>query len=276
MKRLMALLVMLTLLAAAVPAMADDVLTVTDVDGANHPSDQPYLRITCPVADDSNVTVTVAEEGGSVTYQRDYGVCSGTFRSEDIYLRLNGEETVYNITVTAGAETHTFQVTRTMPYLRENAACSVGYPLSELSGSGGWKSVTMLDVAALEGDAMTVSLHASGAYTLGSVTFAVNSGMLTVSAELTDGMDGTIDRGMVYVATDPIQAQSLGDRHFDGLTGRLEEAINLQGADYAAVYVKLTVSFDPSSVPSSPETVLDGQAELWQMMQQMQLSDAVG
>lgn len=276
MKRLMALLMMLALLAAAVPAMADDVLTVTDVDGTNHPSDQPYLRITCPVADDSNVTVTVAEEGGGVTYQRDYGVCSGTFRSEDIYLRLNGEETVYNITVTAGAETHAFQVTRTMPYLRENAACSVGYPLSELSGSGGWKSVTMLDLATLEGSVMTVPMHASGAYTLGSVTFTVESGMLTVSAKLADGMDGTIDRGMVYVATNPIDAQNLGARHFDGLAGRLEEAIDLQGADYAAVYVKLTVSFDPAGVPSSPETVLDGQAELWQMMQQMQLSDAVG
>lgn len=277
MKRLTALIVMwMLLLVSGTVALADDVLTVNDVDGANYRSDQPYLRITCPVADDSRVTVTVAEEDGSVTYQRDYGVCSGTFRSEDVYLRLNGEETVYYITVAAGGETYTFQVTRTMPYLTENAACSVGYPLSEVSGSGGWKTVTLLDVDALEGAEMTTPLHASGAYTLGSVTFAVHGGALTVSAKLDDGVNGAIDQDAVYVAVDSLQAQNLGARHFSGLHGGLDEAIDLNGASLVAVYVKLTVSFDPSGVPSSLETVLDGQAELWQLMQQMQLSDAVG
>lgn len=276
MKRLLALLMLLAMLLASVPALANDVFTVTDVDGTNHSSDQPYLRITCPVPENSNVTVTVAEDGGGVTYQRDYGVCSGTFRSEDIYLRLNDGETVYNISVKAGEETHTFQVTRTMPYLTENAACSVGYPLSEVSGSGSWKTVTLLDVAAMEGTSMVTPMHASGAYTLGSVTFAVQNDCLTVSAQLDGGVDGTIDKATVYVATDPFQAQCLGTRNFGGATAALDEAVPLNGAECAAVYVKLTVSFDPSGVPASPETVLDGQAELWQRMQQMQHSDAVG
>lgn len=276
MKRLMIFLLVLGLMLSASLALADEVFTAGGENGACYESDQAYLRIVCPVADDSRVTVTITDENGSIIYQRDYGLCSGDFRSEDIYLRLNGVQTLYCVRVAAGDDIADFQVNRTMPRLQENAACSVGYPLSQLSGAGSWKSATLLDLSALADADLTVPMHASGAYTLGSVTFHVSGGALTVHADITDTADGSIDRATVYVATNPIDAQNLGTKSFSGLSGKLDEPIDLLGAEYAAVYVKLTVSFNPADLPASPAVQLDGQEELWQQMLLLQPDNAVG
>ena len=131
------------------------------------------------------------------------------------------------------------------------------------------------DLNALSGSSLTVPLHASGAYELGTVTFIVSNGKLTVKARIDSAVDGEIDSAKVYVATTPIDAQNLGTRSFSGATGKLGQAISLDGSSYAAVYVKLSVSFDPSGVPGSPETYLDDQDALWQMMQQ-DIGEAVG
>ena len=185
MKRIPALLLSLTLLLTAVPSLSEEVFTLEQVSGA-YTTDRDYLRIACPITGEKQVTVTVAE-GDSVVYQRDYGLCSGQFRSEDIYLRLKGSQTLYTITLNAGGEVSACAVNRTMPRLTDNAACSVGYPLTSLSGSGSWKSATLLDLRQLEGGSLTVPLHASGAYTLGSVTFSVRKGELTVKADIAPG-----------------------------------------------------------------------------------------
>ncbi|MGN1021262.1 MAG: hypothetical protein ACI4O7_12925 [Aristaeellaceae bacterium] len=275
MKRIPALLVTLSLLLTAAPARCEEVFTLEDVSGS-YTTDRDYLRIACPIEGEQQVTVTVADDSGSVVYQRDYGLCSGLFRSEDIYLRLQGSQTLYSITVDAGGQVSACSINRTMPRLTGNAACSVGYPLSALSGSGSWKTATLLDLEQLEGDSLTVPMYASGAYELGTVTFTVQGGALTVTAAIAPGVDGTIDSAAVYVATDALDAQNLGTRSFSGPEGQLNSAISLNGARYAAVYVKLTVSFDPLGVPGSPATILDGQEELWRRMQQEITLNAVG
>ena len=78
------------------------------------------------------------------------------------------------------------------------------------------------------------------------------------------------------MATNPIDAQNLGTKSFGGLSGKLNEPIDLLGAEYAAVYVKLTVSFNPADLPASPDVQLDGQEELWQQMLLLQPGNAVG
>lgn len=276
MKRIPAMLAAVSLMLTAAPALGETVFTVKDVHGGSYESDREYLRISCPVEEESRVTVTIADANGSITYQRDYGVCSGTFRSEDIYLRLSGAETLYRVSVSTGEEVASFQVNRTMPRLEGNAACAVGYPLSALAGGSGWKSATLLDVNALAMQSLTVPMHASGAYDLGSVTFSVKRGELIVHADVAPGVDGTIDKATVYVATNSIDAQNLGTKYFGGASGKLDSGIPLGGADYAAVYVKLTVSFDPSGVPASPAVTLEGQQELWQQMLQQPAGEAVG
>ena len=274
MKRI--LLMFLALACLIFPALAEDVKNV-DVSTATSVSmDESYLRLTCPLSGETQVTVSVTDAWGNLQYQRDYGLCSGTFRSEDIYLRLDGSETTYQVKVQEGGATHSVTVNRVMPRLTGNAACAVGYPLSRLNGSSSWQSVTLLDVNALEGSSTTMALHASDAYNLGTVTFEVSGGKLKVTASIDSGIDGSIDSAKVYVATNALQAQQLGGRNFTGLTARLDERVDLGGTPYVAVLVNLTVSFDPSGAPSSPTTWLDGQEELWVLMQQTTANEAVG
>ena len=269
-------LILLALACLIFPAYAEDTQTVDASTATSVTTAANYLRVTCPLDGEQSVMVTVTDARGNPQYQRDYGACSGTFRSEDIFLRLDGAKTTYNVTVQAGQRSYGFTVDRVMPRMTGNAACSAGYPLSMLNGSGNWQSVTILDVAALEGTSMTVPMHASGAYTLGTVTFSVTGGQLNVSAEITSGVDGSIDGSTVYVATNAVQAQQLAGRNFSGLTGKLQENIDLGGTPYAAVLVQLTVSFDPTGVSGSPDALQFGQDQLWLMMQQTTANEAVG
>lgn len=274
MKRI--LLLCLMLLCLTFPALADDVCTVDVSSVLGVTCTQSYLRLTCPLPGEVPVTVSVRDGGGTLVYQRDYGMCSDWFSSEDLYLRLSGGETLYQVTVQAGSTAYALSVTRKMGRLTGNEACSVGYPLSRISGGSSWKTVTLLDISSLEGRSMTVPLYASGSYTLGSVTFSVSGGYLTVQAQLSPGIDGSIDQTLIQAATDVLTAQSLGSRRFAGPTGRLGEAIPLHGSAYAAVLVQMTVSFDPSGVPGTPSTTLDGQSHLWQLMQDATANEAVG
>lgn len=269
-------LMMLALACLIFPAYAEDVKTVDMSAAASVSMAESYLRLTCPLGGEEQVMVAVTDEWGNPQYQRDYGLCSGSFRSEDIYLRLDGSKTVYQVTVQAGSAVYCLTVNRVMPRLTGNAACAVGYPLSWLNGSSSWQSATILDVSALEGASSTVAMHASDAYELGTVTFTVSGGKLKATASIGSGIDGSIDGSTVYVATNALQAEQLGSRNFSGTTARLDEYVDLGGSPYVAVLVNLTVSFDPSGVSGSPNTWLDGQEELWKLMQQTTANEAIG
>lgn len=269
---------MLLLLACLIfPAYAEDTQVVDASTTTSISMAASYLRITCPLDGEQPVTVLITDEWGNPQYQKYYDVCSGVFRSEDIYLRLEGGKTVYQVTVQAGEAKYAFTAERVMPYLLNNEACSTGYPLSGLTGGNSWKSATILDVAGLEGSSLTVPMHASGAYELGTVTFWVSNGELRVTADIASGIDGHIDRSRIHVATNALQVQQLGNQNrFKGLMCMLDESIDLGGTPYAAVLVELTVSFDPADVPGSPSALQDGQDVLWMLMQQGTANEAVG
>lgn len=259
----------------ALPAWADEACTV-DASTAGVTTDCSYVNINCPVAEEAQVVLTIYGPDGACVYQRDYGVCSASFRTEAIYLKLQGSQTVYQVSLAVGDTIYAFPITRVVGRLTDNAACTVGYPLSALTGADTWRSVTLLDVGALEGGSITVPIHASGTYTLGTATLSVSGGCLTVSAWVDAGIDGTIDSATVFVATNALTAQQLGTKRFTGLTGGLDSPIDLGGAAYAAVYVRMSVSFDPTGVPGSPQTVLNGQDDLWQHMLTETANEAVG
>ncbi|MCH5286585.1 MAG: hypothetical protein J1E43_04115 [Christensenellaceae bacterium] len=270
-------LLLLALACLIFPAYADDTQIVDASATTSISMAASYLRITCPIDGEQPVTVLITDEWGNPQYQKYYDLCSGIFRSEDIYLRLDGSKTVYQVNVQAGDANYSFTAERVMPYLLGNEACSTGYPLSGLMGSGSWKSATILDVAALEGSSLTVPMHASGAYELGTVTFWVSNGDLKVTADIASGIDGRIDRSRIYVATNALQVQQFGNQNsFKGLMCMLDESISLGGTPYAAVLVELTVSFDPADVPGSPSVLQDGQDILWMLMQQSTANEAVG
>lgn len=272
-KRLIPLLALA--LCLAFPALAEDVRTVDAAAASTVECPESYLRVTCTLAEEGQVTVTVTDAAGGLYHQRDYGLCSGSFRSEDVYLRLDGAQTTYTVTVQAGATAYVFTVKRVMPRLTGVSACSAGYSLSRLTGSGSGRTATLLNISSLEGSSLSVPLIASGEYKLGTVTFSVSGGSLTVSASIDGGIDGTIDSGKVYVATDAAAAKTLGTRSFGGSTAGLNERVSLGGSSYAAVFVKLTVSFDPTNVPSGSSSV-SGQEDLWVLMQNASDDEANG
>lgn len=278
MKRLSLGILALFLFCGAVAAFGAEDVAIIDAFSAAGTVEvsQGYICVTCRLEQETDVTVTVRDAKGSLCYQRDYGSCSGDFRSEDVFLRLKGSSTPYRVELSANGAVYGFDVLRKMPYLSDNLACSVGYPLSELTGRDTWKTVTLLDTGKLEENQKTVPLYASGAYEIGTVTFSISDNQLKVSASLMPGLDGSVGGGKVYVALNAADARDLDGRRFSGLTGRLNSAVDLKGARYAVVYVELIVSFDPSGASAAPEAELSDQAELWQSLIELTANEAVG
>lgn len=275
-RRLLAALLALALLLPAVPAMADDVCVVKDASSASSlTTDRSYLRVCCPLPGDVPVTLAIRDEWGYLVYQRDYGVCSGSFRSEDIYLRLDGSSAVYSVTLDCGDSRYQFRVTREMPRLTDTGVYAHGLALSQVTGKRGNKSVVIIDPGALEDCILSVPL-VSGGMQLGYATFTVEDGVLTVDPVLT--VDGTIEKGAVYVAYDAVTAMTLGTNRFTGTKLRLNRAIELHGTPYAAVMLQLTVSYDATTAQVWEEEplFLEEQTNLWELMLLTTANEAVG
>ena len=273
--RLSLLLSLLALLLCA-PALADDVYVVEDASAARSvTTDRSYLRVCCQLPGETPVTLTIRDDWGYLTFQRDYGLRSGSFRSEDVYLRLDGSQTCYNVTLQAGSQTHAFRVTRVQPMLTDTGVYAHGLSLGEMNGSRGNKFAVLIDPYALEGSTLSVPLVSGGAQ-VGYASFAVARGELTVSAMLT--AEGRIEKSTVYVARDAATAMTLGSNRFTGTKTKLNRAVALGGTPYAAVMVQLTVSYDgATAMPLQPDRwFLEEQAWLWDMMRLTTNGEAVG
>ncbi len=276
MRKLFCMLMMTLLL--AVPALAEDVCTIADATAAAQVTTGcSYLRVECPLPEETNVVLTVQDEWGTLIYQRDYGVCAGAFRSRDIHLPVEGETCDYTVTLATGAGEYTFIVTREQPLLTDSAVYAGGMTLSELNGGSTRKYAVVLDLAELNGRTAAAPLL-SGDAQLGEALFTVKDGVLTVSAVLS--AEGQLDKANVYVATDALTAQTLGAKKFTGTKTRLDREIPLNGADYVAVMVQLTVSYDPATAqPLRPEDwqdALDQMRQTWINMQTETANEAVG
>ena len=67
---------------------------------------------------------------------------------------------------------------------------------------------------------------------------------------------------------------ALGYHHAQGED--VDDRISLGSTPYAAMLVRLTISFDPSDIPGRSNTTLDGQGQQWQRMRQSAADEAVG
>ena len=260
-------------------ARAEDVCVVQDAAAASRvTTDRPYLRVRCDLPGEMEVTLTVHDQWGSLIYQRYYGLCSGSFESRDVHLPLEGEGCDYTVTLQAGEETHVFTVTREMPLLTDTSVFAGGMSLRELNGGSSRKYAVVLDMYALNQGTATAPMLAEGKK-IGEVYYSVLDGVLTVSASLF--AEGEIDKANVYIATDAITASTLGSNRFAGIKTRLNRAIDLGDAPYAAVMVQLTVTYDPESAemyqmsPAEQADYLELQ-ENWQLMQMVTANEAVG
>lgn len=275
MKRVMTLLLALMLCMLILPAMAADALTVDIATAAPEIStDRSYLRLTCAGVE-GEVVVTIRDMGGAIVYQRDHGMCSGHFRSNEIYLGLDGASTRYQVSMQAGSSAYVFTLIRIQPRQKDVTACTVGCPLSAITGADTWKTATLLDLNEMR-QPITVPIQAGGELEIGEAVFELNDGVLTVSAQLAPDVNGKIASAKVYAATNALDARRLDTKKFKGLTGSLDHGIDLRGARYAAVYVKLTVSFDPAQAAPLSDATDDDQLELLELMNHYTINEEVG
>lgn len=275
MKRLLAMLLSLALCLCALPALADDVCVLDAASAGAVTTDRSYVRVVCADAQ-GRVTVSVRSEDGSLIYEKDHGECSGAFRSDEIYLPLNSSRAAYALTLTAGQQVYDFAVVRCLPRMTGAAACSAGVPMAQITGSASRQSVTVIDMQAMDGMSISVPMHAGSLYTLGSVTFSVKDGKLTVSASLDSSAQAVLDSARVLVAVNALEAEQLESRSFSGITGTLNDPIDLHGEPYAIVYVKLAVSFDPGSAAPADAAVSNDQQSLWQLIDRTTINEALG
>lgn len=277
MKRLCILLLVIGLV-SCVPALADDVCRISGSALTNGvATDCSYISILCPVDAPAPVLVSIYAPDGSLAWQCDYGERNASLTTDDIYLKLQGSSTTYTAVVRVGSVNYEFPIVRQMARLRGNAACTAGYPLNEITGSDSWQSATILHVSAMEGQQLTVPVYASGKYVFGTATLTVQNGALTVSIETAANLDGSVDSAEIRVATDALTAQRIDGNRFSGIVGKPGKAIPLSGAEYAAVYVNLSVSFDPATASSGIQTQpAADQVSLWEAMQEATASESVG
>ncbi len=269
------LLLVMALMCLTFPARAEDVCTVNAAEASYCITDRSYLRVKYPLEGTQHVTMTICDDWGYLVYQRDHGMCSGTFRSDDVYLTLYGGSTAYTVTLEVDGVAHSIRVTREQPRLTDSGVCAWGLPLREMTGRSSNQAAVILDAYALEGSVLTVPMVSSGMQ-LGYVHFAVQNGKVTVSADL--AVDGEVLKASVYVARDAVTAENLGTNRFNGKKMKLERAIDLGGTPYAAVLVQLTVAYDAATamVWEGDDPLRNQQADLWQLMQLTTANEAVG
>lgn len=279
MRKLLRML-MLFLLCSLLPAsaLAEDVCIVQDASSAAQVTTGcSYLRVECPLPGETSVTLSVQDEWGGLIYQRDYGLCSGSFRSRDIYLPLEGDGTDYTVIMTTGNGEYAFTVTRELPMVTDSAVYAGGLTLREMNGGSSRKYAVVLDLDALNQETVVMPMLAGGNQ-VGEVYFSVLDGTLTVSASLS--VQGTIDKANVYIASDAITASTLGTSRFTGTKTRLDRQISLRDAPYAAVMVQLTVTYDPASQEGGAGgsgSLSQGELrEDWRLMQMTTANEAVG
>lgn len=275
----MLMLSLLCLCLSAAPSLAEDVCTVEDAFAVSRiTTDASYLRVLCPLEEASAVTLTVRDEWGTLIYQRNYGTCSGSFRSGDIHLPLQGSGCEYTVTLTTQGAAHTFTVVRQMPRLTDSAVYAGGATLRQMTEGSADKFAVVLDLQTLNEETLIMPMLADGVQ-LGEVYFSVLDGSLTVTARLT--ADGQIDKANVYIATDALTAETLGTRRFCGTKTRLERTVDLGDVPYAAVMVQMTVTYDPATAQAYAMSAAeeDTIAEIlanWQLMQLVTANEAVG
>lgn len=276
----MLMLVLICCLLPFAPALAEDVCTVEDASAVSHvTTEASYLKVKCPLPEETTVALSVWDEWGYLIYQRNYGLCSGTFRSGEVHLPLDGDSSDYTVTLSTGCGEYAFSVTREMAMLTDSAVYAGGLTLRDMMEDGSRrKYAVVIDMAAMNQETLVAPMLAGGTQ-VGEVYFTIQDGTLTVSASLL--ADGRIDKANVYIASDAITAMTLDTKRFGGVKTKLDRSIDLGDAPYAAVMVQLTITYDPTTAQAwemgrEEEKLLQEMQDNWQLMQMTTANEAVG
>ena len=119
-------------------------------------------------------------------------------------------------------------------------------------------------VPATEGS-LTFPLVANDAWQVGTVVCRGESGQLQVRTEMADGVTGTDPR--IEVALNAREIAGLTDGGSGICCVSPGEAVDLGNAGVVAVWIGMSVSFDPARCGNAPDTYPEDQALLWRRMQ---------
>lgn len=295
---------MVVLSCLALPGLAVDtfVIPVNELD-MNRLSDDSYIadhlsagtqyiRLTYALSEQAHVVVSVVrEDTGAAVHEKDYGQVSGTFRSDDIYLKYTGSETTkYNITVAIGDAKYKFPFQRQLMLLKNNTACTYGVRIKNLDKrlTDGWTMVTLLDldeVAALPGSTKRIDLCASNMYVIGTVSVRVRDDALRVSMQLDEDNKFEISHQSLYLITNLSDWTSVNPKQMSQPQYEIGVDISLSqelpGVRYLVMYLPMTLTYDPNGLDrfsydlkNNPD--LQHQLEIWDAMETLETEQAVG
>jgi len=269
MKRWIGWALLLALWTACLPAAAEtDLSRLVPPDTAVVTMEGPQttwrslMAVACPA--EGTVRLRITGPDGSVVYDAADRAADGFFVSEPVFLPLRGGNTRYTVSLTDDAGTRTAEVTRTQPYL-EGVHASVGtLPLSAVTGQPGRERVLFLRN---EDGERRFPLVAGGVYRLGEAVCTVSGGWLTVSLEILPEARALLREAQVRAAFTADAVAGLARPDADAIPAGPEEPIDLRGHAIAAVWIGLTVSFDPAALESVSLSADPEQILLWREME---------
>lgn len=240
-----------------------------------------YIRIAYSVAEEQAVTVSVRlKETGETVYQKNYGIKSGRFTSDDIYLKYTASQTVpYTIALTVGEEEISFPFYRQLMVLKRNKACTYGVRMQDVQPDLTKKLQmgTALDLEVIRngpGSRLQIPLCASNKYIIGTVTVRVLDDNLRVSMAFVNGLDITIHRQTMHLFTYPGELTTLEERHLKNqpkyqVGTDISILKDLKGADKVILYLPMEVTYDPNGLAQfgydlAEDENLQNQLIIWQ------------
>ena len=256
-KRILASLAAALLL--AIPAQAEDMAVIDASEVSTAVITQPYFTVSCPA--EGTVLMTITDEYGALCYERLENCVSGTFVSDAVYLPMQEGNTRYTVEVTSDAGTWQLGVVRTLAYLRGQHASAGTYSFASAAGRPSGERIML--IAGTDGT-RSFPLIANNAWQVGTVTCEVADGQLLVSTELAEGVTGSEPR--IEVALSAREIAGLTDAGSGILCAGAGEPVDLGDAGAVAVWVGMTVSFEPALCGNAPQDGPEDQALLWRRM----------
>jgi hypothetical protein len=217
---------------------------------------QEYLSVRYDLGiREERVTLSVlSDPDATVVFRKDYGVVSGVFISDEIYLSYPAQGPgVYQVTLTAGDNAIVFPFRRKLLRLTGNTACSGGVRFADMASRFAGETAMGTAVSLQRDNTVSVPLVASGMYVAGQVHVSVREGSLTVTCAVDGKAAASVRDTHIYLLTDLGELADLSERFLRLLPScesgyPVDIASRLNGADVVIVYVKMELDYDPNAL----------------------------
>ncbi|MCQ2457170.1 MAG: hypothetical protein MJ142_00375 [Clostridia bacterium] len=235
MKRAVLIMTVLLLMLPVCGRAAEDEFSADLYSRGRMTTERDYLRVACDFLEAERVSLSVTGPDGLV-FMKNYGPCSGKFRSDRIFLNAEGDAAEYTVTAEVDGETLSFTVCRLPVSGVPTEARTAGTILPDGS------EVCVLDEAGTGRDRQIVPLVTADDRRAGYVTLRLEDGRLTVTADL--DIAGSVRGGTVYVTRDVTECCFFGSDQYKGMTGAPGQSIRVGGTGPIYVYAILNVKTD--------------------------------